>query len=292
MTIVVGVDAGGTRTTAAVSDGVRELARASGSAGAVRPGKVLTAAAAVAATVRSALTVAGALRADVLAVGAAGVGRDAERAALREALRTELPVDRIIVTTDIEIALLAAWGSGPGAVLLAGTGSFAVARLADGTTARQGGYGWQMGDEGGGYAIGREALRAAGRAHDGRGPETRLLGDLIEASRGRAFEDLVRWSVVAGPAEVAGLARTVGQAAAGGDAVAAEILSTAALELTDLVRPLMARLPFPTRVALGGGLLEDPALRREVTGRLRAVGAEVPDGALDPVRGALALALT
>ena len=109
-----------------------------------------------------------------MVVGAAGVGRDEERKALHAALRAEGIAATVHITTDIEIALEAAYGKGPGIVLLAGTGSFAIARLADGSLKRQGGYGWQMGDEGSGYALGRSALTAVGRAFDGRGPATGL----------------------------------------------------------------------------------------------------------------------
>ena len=129
--------AGGTKTVAAVAQDGKELARETGPAGTVRPGRVLASATAIASTVRQALARVGKVRADKMVVGAAGVGRDEERKALHAALRAEGIATTVHITTDIEIALEAAYGKGPGIVLLAGTGSFAIARLADGTLKRE-----------------------------------------------------------------------------------------------------------------------------------------------------------
>ena len=107
MTLVVGVDAGGTKTVAAVAQGGKELARETGPAGTVRPGRVLASATAIASTVRQALARVGKVRADKMVVGAAGVGRDEERKALHAALRAEGIATTVHITTDIEIALSA-----------------------------------------------------------------------------------------------------------------------------------------------------------------------------------------
>jgi N-acetylglucosamine kinase-like BadF-type ATPase len=292
MSIVVGVDAGGTRTTAVVADGGRRLARAEGPAGAVRPGRAMAAAGTIAHVVRSALVQTGRVRADVLVVGASGVGRDDERQSLRDALRMEALADRLIVTTDIEIALVAAFGSGPGIVLLAGTGSFAVARGEDGSHRRQGGYGWRMGDEGSGYALGEAALRAVGQAQDGRGKATALTHALCRQTRSATFNDLVRWSVAATPTEVAGLAMSVLAIAEAGDSVAAGLVRDAAGSLARLVSGLLGdnagRVPVP--VALAGGLMAQPFWRAAVCRALEGIpGAAPVDAPVEPVSGALDL---
>jgi len=293
MTVLTGVDAGGTKTVAAVSDGTRELARATGPAGAVRPGRAMAAAGAIATTVRRALAAAGLLRTEVLLVGASGVGRLEERQALRDALRIEGFADHLVVTTDIEIALEAAFGAGPGIVLLAGTGSFGVARLPGGDLVRRGGYGWQMGDEGSAYDLGRRGLAAAGKARDGRGPATSLESALVAAARTGDFEGLVRWSVGAGPGEVAALAAVVVSEAAEGDSVAMAIIGESAQALADHATSLVKQYPddHPVPVALAGGLLDQPLYRQAVegclTGQPRLALQAAP---IDPVLGALALA--
>ena len=292
MSIIVGVDAGGTRTTAVVAEGDRWLARAEGPAGAVRPGRAMAAAGTIATVVRSALVQTGRVRADVLTVGASGVGRDDERQALRAALRMEALADRLLITTDIEIALVAAFGDGPGIVLLSGTGSFAVARAADGTQRRQGGYGWRMGDEGSAYALGEAALRAAGQAEDGRSRATALTEALCRQTRSATFNDLVRWSVVATPTEVAGLSTSVLAAAEAGDDVALQLVTNAAGSLTRLVAGLLREYPADARVpvALAGGLLAQPSWRAAVRQALERIPGAVPvETPVEPVRGALRL---
>ncbi|MFI5234481.1 MAG: BadF/BadG/BcrA/BcrD ATPase family protein [Gemmatimonadales bacterium] len=159
----VGVDVGGTKTTAVVGSATEVLSRANGPGAAVRPGRALASAQTIAEVARKALAASGQLSAAVLVVGAAGAGRAPEREELELALVREKIADKVKVTTDIELALVAAFEQEPGIVLSAGTGSIALARDATGATHRAGGYGWQMGDEGSGYGIGRSALGAVSR---------------------------------------------------------------------------------------------------------------------------------
>lgn len=269
--IVVGVDAGGTKTAAVVGDGHTILGRADGPGGAIRPGRALVAASAIADTVRRALSASGHLQAQVLVVGAAGAGRTAERDELERALRSEHIAERVKVTTDIEIALAAAFGRGPGIVVSAGTGSIAIGRTEAGTMHRSGGYGWQMGDEGSGYAIGRAALSALSRAADGRGPRTNLTARLLTALRVADFDGLITWAANATASEVSALTPTVLEVAAEQDVVARGIVDYAARELTQLVLSLLPHFPPAENVsvALAGGILTpERPLRSMVLDRL------------------------
>lgn len=294
--ILIGVDVGGTKTAAAVARGDEPLARADGPGAALRPGRALQSAATIAEVVRRSLATIGETHGDVLVVGAAGAGRRPERDELARALRSEALAEQVVVTTDIEIALVAAFGDGPGIVVSAGTGSIAVGRDAGGTLHRMGGYGWQMGDEGSGYAVGRAALGAVSRARDGRSPATPLQQRLLAATRSADFDDLVRWAATASPAEVAALAPSVLEVAAGGDVVARGIADYAARELSQLailLLPLLAAAGAgPVRVALTGGLLElDTALRRMVLQKLgEQEGLTLVDTLIDAALGALAMA--
>ena len=294
MTSFLGVDAGGTKTAVLLADGERVIGSASGPPGAVRPGRGLQAASRIAVVVRRALTDARLLQADVLVVGAAGVGRDPERSELREGLRNERLAVRTIVTGDLDIALEAAFGSGPGIVLVSGTGSVAMARGPDGTLHRQGGYGWQMGDEGSGYALGRAALLAVGRARDGRGEPTALSAALLGHAPPKDFDELVRWSGAAEPGEIASLAPLVFGCAAAGDAVARHLVESAAADLAGLVLPLLGvfggRGAVPAALA-GGNLAPDRGLRTPVLNQLRRIARlAVLDAEVHPAEGALALA--
>jgi len=293
VTVFAGADAGGTSTVAAVMLGEDEVSRVTGGGAAVRPGRAMASGSAIGAVVREALNRAGLLRADVLVVGAAGVGRANDRNELRDALRLEDLADTLRVVTDHEIAFEAAFGNGPGILLLAGTGSICVSRRPDGTVGRQGGYGWLVGDQGSGYDLARAALRAAGLAVDGRGPPTALVERLMQQVRVADFDGVVRWSVGAGSAEVAALTHSLLAAADTGDEVAQTILENGAIDLASHVTAMArdwAADARPAPVALGGGLLQIASYRALVTKRLSDnAGVDLHPETVDPVAGALAL---
>jgi N-acetylglucosamine kinase-like BadF-type ATPase len=294
MAILIGADVGGSKTAVGISEGADVLVRADGPGAAVRPGRALASAGMIAEVVRRALAGIGRLSGDLLMVGAAGAGRDPERSELAKALRAENLAERVVVTTDIELALAGAFESGPGIVVSAGTGSIAVGRDRSGVHRRIGGYGWQMGDEGSGYAIGRAALGAVSRAQDGRSPETALSARVLSATRSPDFDALVRWAATASPSELAALAPHVLETAAQGDPLAQGIADYAARELSQLAICLLPILDAdrPIRVALTGGLLAaDRSLRRSVIARLREEPGLSPlDQPVDAVLGALRLA--
>ena len=293
---LVGADVGGTKTAVAVSVDGSVVGRADGPGAAVRPGRALASASTIVEVVRRALSAAGRLTGDVLVVGAAGAGREPEREELRTALRSENLVSHIVVTTDIEIALAAAFADGPGIVVSAGTGSVAVGRDRTGKRHRIGGYGWQMGDEGSGYAIGRASLGAVSRAIDGRSPPTALSDRLLRATRSGDFDALVRWAAGASAAEVAALAPQVLAVAAEGDPLAQGIADYAARELSQLAICLIPKMDIepPVPVAVTGGLLsKEQPLRRALLAKLREESVFAPTtDPVDAVAGALRLAET
>jgi N-acetylglucosamine kinase-like BadF-type ATPase len=292
--ILIGADAGGTKTAVVVAEDDKVIGRADGPGGAVRPGRALVAATTITEVVRRALSAAGKLSGDVLVVGAAGAGREPEREELRKALRGENLATKVVVTTDIDIALAAAFSDGPGIVVSAGTGSVAVGRDKAGKRHRIGGYGWQMGDEGSGYAIGRAALGAVSRAVDARSPKTALSERVLRATRSENFDELIRWAATASPAEVAALAPHVLSVAAQGDQLAQGITDYAARELSQLaicLLPKMALSP-PVPVAVTGGLLapEQP-LRKTLLAKLAEEPAfKTLDTQVEAVAGALRMA--
>jgi N-acetylglucosamine kinase-like BadF-type ATPase len=292
--VLIGADVGGTKTAVAVSVDGKVMGRADGPGAAVRPGRALASASTIIEVVRRALFDAGRLTGDVLLVGAAGAGREPEREELRTALRGESLASSVVVTTDIEIALAAAFADGPGIVVSAGTGSVAVGRDKSGKQHRIGGYGWQMGDEGSGYAIGRASLGAVSRAIDGRSPTTALSERLLRATRSADFDSLVRWAAGASPAEVAALAPHVLAVAAAGDPLAQGIADYAARELSQLAICLVPKMDLtpPVRVAITGGLLSpDQPLRRALLAKLAEEAVFQPtDAPVDAVAGALLLA--
>lgn len=294
---VVGVDAGATRTRAVVVDeGLEVLGRADGPPGVIDPREPATAAEVIAEVVRRAvLDARSGPPLDALWAGVAGAGREAPRSAVEALLADEGLAAAVRVGADVEVAFEEAFPDGPGILLVAGTGSIAQGRGERGETARVGGWGTLLGDEGSGYAVGLEALRAVVRASDGRGERTELEDSVLRRLALAEVDDLVGWAAGASKAEVASLVPVVAEAARGGDMVSDAILTRAAAELDRLVQPLVERLgPWttPPEVALAGGLLgpEGP-LRARMERVLAAHGLPFLEPTLEPVRGAARLAL-
>lgn len=299
--LVIGVDAGGSRTRVAVADASGEIiASAEREGGAVKPGEIERSASIIAAAVRDALITLdptlGAPRA--LCAGVAGVGRENERRAFSEALHAESLADDVLVVNDAEIALADAFGDEAGIVLIAGTGSIAHGRGPAGALERVGGWGPNIGDEGGGYWIARRALSVVTAATDGREPETSLVGAILTAAELDEVQSLIPWAATATVAQIASLAPVVVATAEAGDLRANALLGLAAEELVLHVRTLARSLFQDERaavqVALGGGLLAPgSALRRRVEHRLKSAvpGGKVHAAAIVSVRGAVKRAL-
>ena len=292
--LVIGVDAGGTKTALRAEAGGRALHL-------VGPGLNLRRDGQEAAARRLTALVAEAVAAhpghplDGLAVGLAGGGDEDDRAALGQRLRSALalgPAFPLLVVHDAEIALEAAFGDGPGVVVIAGTGSVVYARLYTGDTLRAGGWGSRLGDAGSGTALGRAALRAACAHHDG-GLPTTLTARLAEAYGLDDLDALLGWASDESN-DPATLAPLLVAAADGGDGVAGDLLEAETDALAQQAAWLVRRAGgrAERRIALLGGLLNETpyqqALLQALAHRLPGWFASVADRA--PVEGAVALA--
>jgi glucosamine kinase len=298
--LVIGIDGGGTKTTALVADDQgTPIGEATGAASAVRSDRVEESAEVIESTARAALQQAGVEEQPrVICVGVAGVGRESLRLELWEALNSRDLADEVVVHTDYSIAFDDAFGQGTGILLLAGTGSVAVGRGPTGAMGRCGGWGPVIGDEGGGAWIGRRALSVVAAAADGREPETALTGAVLTATESNDVTDLIGWSANASPNDLAMLAPVVLQVAAAGDLRANSLLDLATEELALHVRALARQLFTDERAAIpmavSGGLLSRAApLRKRVTQRLKHAvpGAQLAGEEVVPARGAVRAAL-
>ncbi len=239
-----------------------------------------------------------------LVAGVAGAGRPqalqrVETACRRALEDARLSIVDLRVLTDAEIALAAA-GEGtaqPAAVLLAGTGSMALARGPTGRVARAGGWGPYLGDEGGGFWFGRRVLEVAVRARDGRAPHADGLARAALGVLGLADCDAL---VQAAPAlwadgvRMAALAPLVLERADGGDAAAAGLVAEAGVALAGILLGARqaAGVPPSAPTALAGGLWTAGPLRAALAGALPvAVAAGCAPLAIPPVVGAAGLGL-
>jgi len=286
----IGIDGGGTRTVAVVIDrSGAELGRVEGGPSLVRRGDPTAGVSLLANLAERALTTAGkAPPARAICFALAGAGREADRIEIAAALQREALTERIRVVTDADAALYDAFENGPGILLIAGTGSIALAQSEREGTTRVGGWGALLGDEGSGYAIGLSALQAAIRAYDLRGPETRLLHALLDELELEGAPDLVDWTARAGKDEIAALSRLVSELANSGDQVADQILTLAVEALIEHIESALCNgSPWsePPALGLSGGLLEpDGLLRERLLERLYETRAAQPrDGTGGPV---------
>lgn len=238
------------------------------------------------------------LRSVVAGITGAGRAHDQER--MRTALAAELsargmnPV--LEVTSDALIALEGALGGEAGAVLIAGTGSVAFAKRADGSVQRTGGWGRLLGDEGGGYAIGRAALTAVCRHLDGRGPGTILTQTFASKHALGSQEQIIRM-IYEENLDPALLAPLVLEAAGLKDAISEGIVSAAATDLVDHIRALVPparktagafRVAFIGSMLAGSNALSDE-VRRRIARELPGVVVVEPRD--PPARGAAIMAL-
>jgi N-acetylglucosamine kinase-like BadF-type ATPase len=271
---VLGTGRGGPCNHAGAAEGARKLVRAVGD------------------SVAAACTQAG-LDASTVRFAAACFGMSGGPQDKQAILRQILPAEVVLVTDDAVIALAGATAGEPGIVTIAGTGSIAFGRNAEGRTARVGGWGYIFGDEGGAFDIARQALRGALRAEEGWGPPTALLRALLDATGAPDANDaLHRFYTPDWPrAQVAALAPLVDEVAMAGDPLAREILHNAAQQLamlTSSVRGQLWKPGEPVRVAWIGGVFSS----RMLLERYRYL-VELEDGnragppEYDPAAGAL-----
>jgi N-acetylglucosamine kinase-like BadF-type ATPase len=292
---VIGIDAGGTKTVGLLADGSGQVLREARGGGAnLRVHGELG-------VEKSLFQVIDALDApqpvDALCLGIAGVSQEADRDVVRDLLR-RLGIRRAVrIVNDAEIALVAGAPDGHGIVLVAGTGSIAYGVDPAGTTARSGGWGYLLGDEGSAFWLGHAAVRAGIRAADGRGPTT-ILFDRICAQLGlHEPARLVEWfyDQELSRTRVAQLARLVEEAAADGDETAQDLLDHAARHLARAARAVERRLAFPGPFPLvlsGGAFRACPSLVRRLEARLDDLpGARVVRLEAEPATGAVKLAL-
>ncbi|WP_165246642.1 N-acetylglucosamine kinase [Paludisphaera soli] len=305
-TLFLGVDGGGTSTVAllGLADG-RVIGR--GEAGPSNAKAVGTAAA------RTALeeAIAGAFaeagrwpRAVAVAcLGVAGFDRPEDKALLGEWSVAGNWADRLVLVNDGDLVVAAGTPEGWGVGLIAGTGSIAVARAADGRKARAGGWGAVFGDEGSAYALAVAALRLVARRIDGR--DAPPAGDGSDA----LTEALCKALKIDGPGKIvsavyapgmdrtriAGLTPAVMEAAAHDPTLVELLVRPAARDLGETAAAAARALgwhggPLPLGLA-GGFLVSAPLLADALLEDLRARGYEpVPTRVHEPAQGGLNLA--
>jgi glucosamine kinase len=301
--IYLGIDGGGTKTSCVVADETTVLGRAiSGGSNITRRGDARVREA-LHAAVRDACAAGKIDPSHVVSscVGLSGAGRAEVREAITRMLR-EVLGGKIEVVSDLETTLEAAVGDGPGVIVIAGTGSIAYGRHVHGKTARAGGWGLAISDEGSGQWIGRAAVSAVLGATDA-GESPGLLNQILALWKLTTVDDLVRYANASPPPDFSSLVPLVLDAAEAprptgawtghpvaevgnalgqmggatdetdhapgeqGDLLARAVLQRAGNELASLARNVIRRLfgaGVDVPLAMAGGVFRQSGMVRQV----------------------------
>lgn len=226
--------------------------------------------------------------------GVAGAADDGVASRVQRVL-IEIVGGAIEVIGDMEIALESAFGGAAGVIMIAGTGAIAFGRNDRGESARAGGWGRLISDEGSGHWIGAQAIGAALREHDG-GNRSLLLDKLMAALEVGNVHDLAVRANSDPVPEFARLFPMVAAAEESGDPTAIEVLERAGVELAATAEIVIGRLfvdSEPVPVATHGGVFAGSVLVKEAfRAELRRLcpGATYIDAEVDPALGALEIA--
>ena len=303
MAYYLGIDGGGSKTTCAVGDEVSLLATVTGGPSNITRVGEVRARESLHQVIREACAAAGITPSQVqrVCIGIAGAGRKEIADTIRE-IAAVIVAGEIEVVGDMQIAMAAAFGAGPGVIVIAGTGSIAYGRDAHGRTARAGGWGFAISDEGSAHWIGRTAvtslLRSVDEEKENQAEVLPLFRELKAAWSLHSLGEFVR-NANSSP-DFAALFPAILRTAEAGDALALRVLAQAGGELAQLagivVRQLFAvdsaRVPVVTVAMAGGVFRHAPVVREVFCEQVRKLDSrlEVKPQVVEPVAGALQMA--
>jgi N-acetylglucosamine kinase-like BadF-type ATPase len=299
--LFLGIDGGGTKTQAVITDSSFRIL-GEGNSGGSNPLRVGLdeAIAHVEEAVSDACAEAGVKLGDITSACAAiaGINHPIHYHTMKDALDRSIRLAALDLVTDAKAALQGALDGKAGVTIIAGTGSIAMGVNESGEEARSGGWGPTLSDEGSGYDIARSALRAIISSFDGRSPRTVLAEKICRRLGIATPSDLpgVIYNSDSETVEIAGLAELVDEAALEGDAVAIQILGEAGAQLGKLAVSVIRKLRLEStefRVACVGSVFKSGEC---VLGPLRehllavAPRAEIGPPLFSPAVGAAQLA--
>jgi N-acetylglucosamine kinase-like BadF-type ATPase len=306
---VVGIDGGGTKTAAVIADlKGNVLARHIAGPANFKVIGVGSASQTIFALIKKCCTSAGCTPGNIRAtvIGLAGAGRPDDKKKIANGIRKfaaskKVKLKNIGIESDARIALEGAFKGGPGIVVIVGTGSIVFGKDVKGNIRRAGGWGRILGDDGSGYSIGREGLRAVCREND-QGTQTGVLANMVvKKFRLRSSSDIIT-AVHENDFDIASAAPIVCAAADEGDSAALDIIQRAAHDVTELLRAVMMMYDqgadgSPRQkilLSVIGGLLENEtslarALWKQITNSFASI--EIIQPLSPPEYGAVLMAL-
>ena len=257
MKYYLGIDGGGTKTTAIICDENAQLiSRFVGESINYNSVGMDTARKNLKATVDGVLP--NDVKLNATFIGMSAISERADNEFTKKLCEGIIDCDKITMDSDVYIGLEAMRCDGSAAMVISGTGSMAVGRLPDGEIIHTGGWGYILGDEGSGYAICIDALRAAICGYEGSAEKTLLTDAVKEHYQVNDMLELI--DIFYDPpmprSEIAKLAPIVFKCSEN-DGVADAIIRNHAQLLANTVSALLSQLPEGTSLGLWGGIFEN-----------------------------------
>lgn len=257
MKYYLGIDGGGTKTTAIICDENAQLiSRFVGESINYNSVGMETARKNLKATVDGVLP--NDVKLNAAFIGMSAISERADDEFTKKLCEGIIDCDKITMDSDVYIGLEAMRCDGSAAMVISGTGSMAVGRLPDGEIIHTGGWGYILGDEGSGYAICIDALRAAICGYEGSAEKTLLTDAVKEHYQVNDMLELI--DIFYDPpmprSEIAKLAPIVFKCSEN-DGVADAIIRNHAQLLANTVSALLSQLPEGTPLGLWGGIFEN-----------------------------------
>lgn len=194
---------------------------------------------------------------DFVLIGSAGAGRKEDSDKLLNELKRITDFKNIKITTDAHIALEGAFSGKPGCILIAGTGSIIYGRDKEEKLYRVGGFGRLIGDQGGGYSIGRKGLIAVSKQLDGWGNNTKITNLICDKFKIKNKEDLIS-KVYENRVSIPEAAPLVIEAAKADDETAIIILNEESDELIEQITAMKKKLnEEKLNLAFTGSLIQN-----------------------------------
>ena len=235
-----------------------------------------------------------------IVAGLTGAGRAADQERMKaeveaESIKRGAPFGRFVVESDARIGIEGAHAGRPGIIVICGTGSIVFGKDAKGNIHRAGGWGRIIGDEGGGFTVGRLALRAIARDLDGH-KRTMMTGMAAREFKFDSPETIIR-EVYKENFDIASLVPIVLDAAKRKDKAARNILRRQAAELTMDIEQVAKKIRLPKTktavafigsIAAGSNFFSHDLWKRT---RVAVKNADIVDPQGTPAHGAVLMAL-
>ncbi len=205
-----------------------------------------------------------------ICIGTAGIRANNAHESIKKMITSTSGCENVLVLGDMELPIYAHDSNQNAVALISGTGSIAFARNKNGKSARVGGWGHIVGDEGSGYWLTARAIKAVMRAFDARGQKTQLTKLLLDQLNCNSPQDII--TLIHdnfNKSQLASMAYIVDIAAKNGDGVAIDILNEGVDLLFEILKTAIQTAEFDNEfgiIFIGGVLQKSEVINSKIKG--------------------------